>query len=45
LAFPVFFTSVPFSGIATRGFEPVAFEGSADVGATGAGFFFVSLFI
>jgi hypothetical protein len=40
-----FFTRVPFSGIATRGFEPEAFDGSADVGAIGAGFFFESVFI
>jgi hypothetical protein len=28
-----------------RGFEPAAFDGSADVGAIGAGFFFESDFI
>jgi hypothetical protein len=40
-----FLTSVPFSGFATRGFEPVAFDGSVEVGASGAGFFFESVFI
>jgi hypothetical protein len=36
---------VPFSVGATRGLEPAAFDGSADVGANGAGFFFESVFI
>ena len=45
LALPVFFTSVPFRGLATCGFAPAAFDGSADVGAIGAGFFFESDFI
>ena len=45
LALPDFFTSVPFRGLATCGFAPAAFDGSADVGAIGAGFFFESDFI
>jgi hypothetical protein len=45
LALPVFFTSVPFTGLATCGFEPAAFDGSADVGAIGAEFFVESFVI
>jgi hypothetical protein len=45
LAFPVFFTSVPFKGLATTGFDPAALLGSAEVGAIGAGFFLLSFFI
>jgi hypothetical protein len=40
LALPVFFTSVPFKGLALyAGFAPAALLGSAEVGATGAEFF------
>jgi hypothetical protein len=34
-----FFTSVPFSGIATRGFEPDALDGAVEVGAIVFGVF------
>ena len=40
-----FLTRVPFSTGATRGFEPEAFDGAADVGAIGAGFLVESFFI
>jgi hypothetical protein len=40
-----FFTRVPFSGIATRGFALVEAVGAVEAGANGFGFFFESVFI
>jgi hypothetical protein len=46
-AFPDFLTSVPFSGLAdgTVKFKPDALDESAEVGAIGAGFFLLSLYV